>query len=220
MALDRIRGGISGPCSSAGRRGLRVGVAGGRSVYAALLLVLLRTPAVAQRGSDDAACSDNDEGLAALGLPLTCADMARLSTGLAVANHAAGLCTLLAQYELLDLCCAACTAVDECASSPCENGATCVDGLATYTCECADGWTGIICDEVWVVPDECLEGTYIVSADNATSSCEAPRCRSINDGTAYCYVCSVCGEGFTHVADCVPERNNSRDGSDTVCVRE
>ena len=83
-----------------------------------------------------------------------------------------------------------------------------------------EGWTGTICDEVWVVPDECLEGTYIVSADNATSSCEAPRCRPINDETAYCYECSVCGEGFTHVADCVPERNNSRDGSDTVCVRE
>ena len=44
--------------------------------------------------------------------------------------------------------------------------------------------------------------------------------RAINDNEAYCYQCSVCEEGFTHVADCVPERNNSRDGSDTVCARK
>jgi hypothetical protein len=168
----------------------------------------------------DTACADNDVGLAALGLPFTCADMARLSQGLAVANHIEGMCANLAQYELLEMCCAACTAIDECESSPCTNGATCVDAVAAYTCECAEGWTGTICDEVWVVPDECLEGTYIVSAANATSGCEAPRCRAINDNEAYCYQCSVCEEGFTHVADCVPERNNSRDGSDTVCARK
>lgn len=137
-----------------------------------------------------------------------------------MANHATGLCTVMADYDLLDMCCAACTEIDECESSPCVNGATCMDALAAYTCECTEGWTGAICDEVWVLPDQCLEGTFMVSAANATSSCEAPRCRSINEGTKYCYQCSVCSEGFTHVADCVPERNNSRDGSDTVCIRK
>lgn len=179
-----------------------------------------RRSAAAAAAAAVVGCSDDDAGLAALGLPLTCADMARLSQGLAVANHRPGLCSTLASYELLGLCCAACTAVDECGSSPCMNGAVCVDAVAAYTCECAEGWTGAICDEVLVLPDECLEGTFLVSAANATSSCDAPRCRSINDGTAYCYECSVCGEGFTHAADCVLERNNSRDGSDTVCVRK
>ena len=29
---------------------------------------------------------------------------------------------------------------DECASSPCQNGATCVDAVYAYTCDCANGW--------------------------------------------------------------------------------
>ena len=37
--------------------------------------------------------------------------------------------------------------IDECASSPCQNGATCIDGINSYECKCADGWKGEICDE-------------------------------------------------------------------------
>lgn len=29
--------------------------------------------------------------------------------------------------------------VDECASTPCENGAKCLDGPSTYTCVCTEG---------------------------------------------------------------------------------
>ena len=36
--------------------------------------------------------------------------------------------------------------VDECMSDPCANGATCIDGLASVTCQCAAGFTGLFCD--------------------------------------------------------------------------
>lgn len=29
--------------------------------------------------------------------------------------------------------------IDECASTPCKNGAKCTDGPNKYTCECAEG---------------------------------------------------------------------------------
>ena len=189
-----------------------------RTALLCCFVLALHAPVLTQRDASADGCTDNDAGLAALGLPFTCADMARLSQGLAVASHVAGMCSTLALYELLDLCCDSCTAIDECTSSPCLNGATCVDDVASHSCDCAVGWAGTICQEVWIIPDECLEGEYIVSAANVTGSCDATNCRAINDAAAYCFQCSVCGEGFTHAADCVPERNTSRDGSDTICL--
>ena len=35
--------------------------------------------------------------------------------------------------------------IDECASLPCLNGATCIDGVNGYVCLCAPGWTGTDC---------------------------------------------------------------------------
>lgn len=37
--------------------------------------------------------------------------------------------------------------VNECASNPCQNGATCHNGRDSYTCTCAGGWTGTNCDQ-------------------------------------------------------------------------
>ena len=34
---------------------------------------------------------------------------------------------------------------DECASNPCQNGATCNDALNQYTCSCAAGYEGTLC---------------------------------------------------------------------------
>jgi hypothetical protein len=38
-----------------------------------------------------------------------------------------------------------CTNIDECASTPCMNGGTCVDGIGLYTCTCAVGFNGARC---------------------------------------------------------------------------
>ena len=187
-----------------------------RLALAVVLLAAAPMPASAQRAASSDACIDDDLALGALGLPLGCADISRLSQGLAVDHEHPGMCELLVHYDLFALCCAACTAVDECASSPCLNGGACVDGVAQYACDCGAGWIGELCEIEFIVPDTCPDGTYVMSAANATSSCDAPSCVPINDGAEFCFVCTVCGAGFTKQADCVANRTAGRDGSDTV----
>ena len=44
--------------------------------------------------------------------------------------------------------------IDECASLPCENGGSCIDGVDIFTCECVDGYTGNQCETsegLWVM---------------------------------------------------------------------
>ncbi|KAH3831279.1 hypothetical protein DPMN_104541 [Dreissena polymorpha] len=38
------------------------------------------------------------------------------------------------------------TDIDECATNPCKNGASCINGQNQYTCTCAAGWQGTNCD--------------------------------------------------------------------------
>ncbi|CAG2198031.1 unnamed protein product [Mytilus edulis] len=40
-----------------------------------------------------------------------------------------------------------CSDIDECASTPCQNGGTCADLINRYTCTCDSGYKGILCDE-------------------------------------------------------------------------
>ena len=35
--------------------------------------------------------------------------------------------------------------IDNCLNHTCENGASCLDGIESYTCVCADGWEGPFC---------------------------------------------------------------------------
>lgn len=35
--------------------------------------------------------------------------------------------------------------VEECVTSPCQNGGTCVEYFGGYACECVAGWTGENC---------------------------------------------------------------------------
>ena len=39
------------------------------------------------------------------------------------------------------------TNIDECEPGPCLNGATCIDGIAKYTCECRPGFEGVNCEK-------------------------------------------------------------------------
>eukprot|EP01048_Picozoa_sp_COSAG05_P023359 COSAG05_NODE_5026_length_1287_cov_0.769360_1_plen_201_part_00 len=45
--------------------------------------------------------------------------------------------------------------IDECASAPCTNDGTCVDGDSVYTCACKEGYTGTNCKENI---DDCASG--------------------------------------------------------------
>ena len=38
------------------------------------------------------------------------------------------------------------TDIDECASSPCQNGGTCNDNINSYTCDCIPGYSGSNCE--------------------------------------------------------------------------
>ena len=42
--------------------------------------------------------------------------------------------------------------IDECEGGPCQHGATCVDGIAQYSCRCLPGYEGRDCE---VEIDEC-----------------------------------------------------------------
>ena len=37
--------------------------------------------------------------------------------------------------------------VDECDDSPCKNGATCTDMVASFACSCTQGWVGPTCEQ-------------------------------------------------------------------------
>ena len=38
--------------------------------------------------------------------------------------------------------------IDECDSDPCQNGGTCINGLAEFTCHCDKDWEGDTCSEL------------------------------------------------------------------------
>ena len=65
------------------------------------------------------------------------------SQGFSYASAAGYLCHCLDGFEGVD--CE--TNIDECGPAPCQNGATCEDGIAKYTCECLPGFQGDQCQE-------------------------------------------------------------------------
>lgn len=51
--------------------------------------------------------------------------------------------------------------IDECASNPCQNGGTCIDGLASFYCNCTEDFVGDQCEVLKLVTCEnepCKEG--------------------------------------------------------------
>ena len=39
------------------------------------------------------------------------------------------------------------TDIDDCVGQPCQNGASCVDGIAGYSCKCRPGYSGTHCEQ-------------------------------------------------------------------------
>merc|ERR1712179_270513 len=77
----------------------------------------------------------------------------------------------------------------ECDSNPCQNGATCNDGVNSYTCECADGYSG----------DNC---------ETDVNECDANPCQ--NGAT--------CVDGVnTYTCDCVLGFNGADCSSGAIC---
>ncbi|XP_065070368.1 sperm receptor for egg jelly-like [Rhopilema esculentum] len=64
-----------------------------------------------------------------------------------------------------------CIEIDECASDPCRNGATCINGINKFTCICLPGYTGNLCqsDLNECVSQPCQHGGTCVDAINQFS---------------------------------------------------
>lgn len=58
--------------------------------------------------------------------------------------------------------------IDECESSPCQNGATCHDLISLYSCECAAGFDGLDCelDIDECASEPCLNGGVCHDMEN------------------------------------------------------
>ena len=46
-----------------------------------------------------------------------------------------------------------CADIDECASDPCQNGATCNDLINSFSCSCPDSFRGVLC-EIFIIPSK------------------------------------------------------------------
>jgi len=79
--------------------------------------------------------------------------------------------------------------VDECASSPCSNGATCIDGVLSFECVCAAGYTdvGTECCEIF----DSYYTQEIYLTEYCTQDYVEQNCANGEDDM-YCVVCTTC----------------------------
>lgn len=89
--------------------------------------------------------------------------------------------------------------VDDCKSHACLNGASCVDGLDSYTCMCSPGFSGRFCEIAPVLDLALLPNSYA-----STPACRLHQCQ--NNAVCYQpagsldYMCKCApGTALTHV---------------------
>ncbi|PIO52866.1 EGF-like domain protein, partial [Teladorsagia circumcincta] len=124
-------------------------------------------------------------------------------------------------YECKGLFCE--TDVDECSTSPCRNGATCVNQIGTFYCICPRGHKGATCEERVEVCSSgtCLNGgSCIDSVDGYVCQCalgfSGQRCQEVTSGI-------VVGNNTNRInipelcADCASKAGNGR--CDKECDR-
>ena len=79
-------------------------------------------------------------------------------------------CTCFGGFETVDSGVTCAEIIDECESSPCENGGTCVDAVLAFTCECADGYEGPHCNEQSILSCVHADGPIFCVDEVAVSS--------------------------------------------------
>lgn len=128
--------------------------------------------------------------------------------------------------------------IDECKSSPCQNGGACLDKVASFACVCAMGFTGLNCEEEILVCNDspcknsalCLmeEGQPVCYCvpDFHGEKCEyqydecqiGPRCS--NDGQCVDGIddfSCACSHGFLGMfCECLPQPNGDLDCNYTM----
>ena len=69
----------------------------------------------------------------------------------------------------------------ECASNPCHEGSTCIEGFGDYTCRCTEDWKGRNCDAFWRDYDDALL-IRVGTAQHVLMNLASTPVSALNDG--------------------------------------
>ena len=58
-----------------------------------------------------------------------------------------------------------CVDIDECAPSPCQNGGKCTDGVNSYSCACAEKYTGATCETLVITSETSVDDIRVQYSD-------------------------------------------------------